>query len=332
MRSPDRFLILLLLLFPFSGKSFVSNDSLFEVHRERAIALYDSLKNGSDDAARDSIGKLFKSSVRNLLDQQGVFGAELPELSERIAILYAPDSSCCLFNWNVAHTDGTHDYSAFFLRRNEDGRSELHEPEKLLSASDRNKKTGGSMRKEELERMDLEAGEWIPALYYRIIRKERNGEPFYTLLGWEGKDRLTTRKTIEVLRFERDGTPHFGLPVFKKEEEGNERETWRERDRERRRRARREGRKRGPAPKERIVFEYTDDAVMTLQYEKEKDRIVFNQLVPERPDLEGMYEFYAPDLLFNAYEWKESGHWQFKKKVKPENERQGARNWNDPEE
>lgn len=331
--NPRNFLIAFLFLsLPSLVQAVGKKDSIFQERLQQSITIYDSLRTSSGDGARDSIGERFDRSMKKLLETEGIFQQKFPELGERIAILYAPDSSFRLFNWNVAHQNGTHDYYAYLLRKTRDGRTRIHQPEKVLSSSDRNKKSGSSIRKEQLERMDLEPGEWIPSLYYRIIRKERNGKPFYTLLGWEGKDQLTTRKTIEVLRFEDDGAPHFGFPVFKEGGEKDEQQTWKDRDRRRRKRVRGKGKNQGQNPKERIIFEYTDDAIMTLQYEKEKDRIVFNQLVPERPDLEGMYEFYAPDLLFNAYEWKEAGYWQMKEKVEPENETRKGRNWNDPEE
>ncbi|MFB6257057.1 MAG: hypothetical protein ABEH38_00055 [Flavobacteriales bacterium] len=328
MRIPGSFLLLAFTMILFL-KGFPSAASEGGT-KDSALALYQKIQKSDSNEVRDSLGRLFDRQMRSLLEQKNAFKSSFPKLGEQIGILYAPDRSFRLFNWNIAYTNGTHAYFAYILRKRENGDPELIELEPMRGPSDRNKKSGGGMRKRELERKDLQAGEWLPALYYRIIRKERNGKAFYTLLGWEGKDQLTTRKLIEVLRFDEKGRPKFGLPVFKKAEKEQERESWREKERKRRRRTTRAGRKK-ERPKERIIFEYTDDAVMSLRYEKEKDRIVFNQLVPERPDLEGMYEFYGPDLLFNAYAW-EAKYWVFKKKVKPENQRSRTQKWNDPEE
>ncbi|MFB6257464.1 MAG: hypothetical protein ABEH38_02130 [Flavobacteriales bacterium] len=325
---------ILFFLFLFSGSfSVVANgrDSLMHRKRKDALALYKAMKESDSNAVRDSLGTELDEAMKGLLECKGAYGTKFPELRKRIGILYAPDSSFRLFNWNVAYTNGTHDYFAYILRKRDNGKTELIDLDPMRNAAARNKKKGGGIRKRKLERRDLKAKEWTPALYYRIIRKERKGKPFYTLLGWEGKDALTTRKIIEVLRFDDKGRPQFGSPVFKKKKESKEeKESWREVDRERRKRVRRQGERSGPPPKQRIIFEFTDDAIMTLKYEKGKDRIVFNQLVPERPDLKGMYEFYGPDLLFNAYVWKSSGYWSFEKKVKPENDSR-SKTWNDPD-
>ncbi len=299
--------------------------------KDSALALYERILECEKDEARDSLGERFEEQMRSILKQNEAFDASFPKLGKQIGILYAPDKKFRLFNWNIAHNDGTHTYFAYILYKNANGRTELTRLDPIRDASERNKKSGGGMRKRELERMELSTGEWIPSLYYRIIRKERNGDAFYTLLGWEGKDQLTTRKMIEILHFDEKGNPLFGLPVFKKAEKDDEKEDWREKERRRRQRTTR-GRSKKERPKQRVIFEYTDDAVMSLRYEKEKDRIVFNQLVPERPDLKGMYEFYGPDLLFNAYVWKKAGHWAFKKKVEPENQRTQSQKWNDPKE
>ncbi len=327
------FLTLLLVGGSLSAERAKGDSSLLEDRKERALALCDTLGSSSEDSTRKKIGKKLHRSMKELLECEGVFGASFPKLGERIGIITAPDSSFRLFNWNVAYTAGTHEYFAYILRKKGNGEKvERIRLKGIRGPDDRNKEKGGGLRKRKLERMKLEAGEWIPALYYEIIKKERNGEPIYTLLGWEGKDRYTTRKTIEVLHFTEEGEPRFGLPIFKKKNENEKEEkTWRERERSRRKRAKRNGPAKSPSPKQRIIFEFTNDAVMTLKYEEENDRIVFNQLVPERPDLKGMYEFYGPDLFFNAYVWKADGHWAFEKKIQPKNEGQ-QRSWNDPEE
>lgn len=306
---------------------------------------YDRLAEAEEEDERTAIDSILQEQVSKLVQCDRAFYEDFDALSERIGILSSPDSVFRLFHWNVLHENGTHSYSGFILHRDVDGRISSHRLNSFQDASERSKKRGGT-RKEVLERKKLETGTWIPALFYRIIRKERDGEPFYTLLGWEGKNQYSTRKTIETLSFGKNGKPRFGLPVFRggpeeKEEEKDEKEKReiRRNDRldrfdleERRKEAKKARKREGANRKQRVIFEFTNDAVLTLNYEKKKDRIVFNQLVPERPDLEGIYEFYSPDLLFDAYVWKEEGYWEYKKEVEPENKDSDRRPWNDPEE
>ncbi len=47
-----------------------------------------------------------------------------------------------------------------------------------------------------------------------------------------------------------------------------------------------------------MIFEYTEDAVMSLKYYPEIGKIVFNQLDPIQRNLVGVYEYYAPNLKY----------------------------------
>ena len=60
----------------------------------------------------------------------------------------------------------------------------------------------------------------------------------------------------------------------------------------------------------RFIIEYKADASVSMNYDKQKKRIVFNHLVPMQPDLEGLYEFYIPVLEFDAFQWKRR-KWEF---------------------
>lgn len=326
------FLVLSLSTVASAGK----NDSLFQAKKDSVISLHNRILKAGSDSSRRAMGPDLRSEVEELLACDGVFEAEFPELSDRMGILDSPDERFRLFHWNLAYNDGTHEYFGYILKPRDDKKAEVIQLEAFQNSTDRDSRgrKKNTLRKPELEKKKLPPRTWIPALYYRIIQKERDGRTFYTLLGWEGKNAYTTRKQIEVLHFDKKGVPHFGMPIFKgQEEEGEKDRVGKKESGERSLMRRRRERKEHEQPKRRVIFEYTDNASLTLNYEADKDRVVFNHLVPKRPDLKGMYEFYEPDLVFNAYVWQEDkGYWKFKEKVEPENEGGQNRPWNDPEE
>ena len=122
---------------------------------------------------------------------------------------------------------------------------------------------------------------WFGMLYYDIIKSD---DDFYTLFGWDGNDKLTQRKFIDILYFKPDGTPMFGKDVFKFP---------------------------GKFAK-RIMFEYAGEVAMSLKYNVGRKQIIFSHLAPNTidPTLEGQHQYYGPDGSFDALSMKK-GTWVY---------------------
>jgi hypothetical protein len=121
---------------------------------------------------------------------------------------------------------------------------------------------------------------WLGAEYYKIISVHAQ-QPYYVLLGWKGNNVQSTKKVIEVLSF-KNNKPQFGLAVF----DGNGK------------------------TRKRVVFEYTRQASMLLQYIPERNLIVFDHLAPPDPKMKDRPETYGPDLTYDGYQLK-NGRWQY---------------------
>jgi hypothetical protein len=126
--------------------------------------------------------------------------------------------------------------------------------------------------------------DWPGAHYYEVIKADKK-ENKYLLLGWNGNNPMSTKKVIEVLHF-KDNIPHFGYPVFKTEKRNQT----------------------------RVVFEYTKEASMSLKYNEKKQWIIFDNLSPREPQLEGMFSFYGPDFSINALKYIK-GKWILEKDI-----------------
>ena len=44
-----------------------------------------------------------------------------------------------------------------------------------------------------------EASKWYGMLYYKIVPVKIKRKKYYTLLGWDGNDKITAKKIIDVL-------------------------------------------------------------------------------------------------------------------------------------
>ncbi|SFS50778.1 hypothetical protein SAMN05660206_102299 [Sphingobacterium wenxiniae] len=108
---------------------------------------------------------------------------------------------------------------------------------------------------------------WYGAQYYDIIPIQ----DAYVLLGWKGHGPTYSQKVIEILHQD-NGAFKLGKPVF------------------------------SDNPKmARKIFRYTRQAAMYLKYHEAEQQIIFDHIVPADPSLEGSYEYYGPDLSFDAY-------------------------------
>lgn len=192
-------------------------------------------------------------------------------LKKDIAILSPKDKKFMLVTWNIPRNDGTHAYFGYLLVNNSkrikkglfkyetvqsyeffrlmDKSAQIKSPETHIGSTDK----------------------WFGMLYTALV--ECDG--FYTLIGWDGNDKLTTRKFVDVLYFKSNGMPVFGKDVFKFPRKN---------------------------PK-RLMFECSSDAVMSLRYNEKKNQIIYSHLSPHKEGiLEGQFQYYGPDGTYDALE------------------------------
>jgi hypothetical protein len=183
-------------------------------------------------------------------------------------VLKSPDGKVKIYNWNVPYEAGYHVFQCFIQYRTEDSLM-------YFELDDRSEEI------EQPESKILDKNNWYGALYYDVITKEGRGDQtYYTLLGYDPHDYLTNKKVIDVLHFDGNNQPVFGAEIFR-----NQRNMSR-----------------------RVIFEYAEFATMTLQYEEDKNMIVYDHLSPSKPQYKGQYEFYGPDFSYDGMRF-ENGIW-----------------------
>ena len=122
---------------------------------------------------------------------------------------------------------------------------------------------------------------WVGALYYQVHHYKWKKQDYYIMFGWDGQDAKTNRKVVDVLWFDEEGNPQFGKEIFNFDGD----------------------------VQARMIFDFSDQTAMLLRYDKNEKAIVFANLVPINPLLEGRYENYVPDGTYDYLKF-ERGVWK----------------------
>ena len=171
------------------------------------------------------------------------------------------DKKIRLFNWNIEQDDASQKYYCLILRFDE------RKKEYLVSELIDN-----SLMLPAKPDGILEAKDWYGALYYKIIPISKGNKQMYTLLGLDLNSTMSNIKLIDVLSFS-GNVPKLGSPIFKTKTE----------------------------TLKRVFFEHSEKAYMSLKYEENFTRIIYDHLSPETPSMTGFYSYYVPDFTYDAF-------------------------------
>ncbi len=207
-----------------------------------------------------------------------------------ISTLVPKNKKFKLITWNIPKEDETHLFFGFILVNNSKrikkglfGHETINEYEyfKLVDKS-------GSIKNPETYIGTPD--KWFGMLYYEMIECD----DYYTLLAWDGNDKLIQRKYIDALYFKPDGTPVFGKDIFKFPKKN---------------------------PK-RLMFEYSSEVTMSLKYNNKNNRIVYSHLAPREEGhvMDGLYQYYGPDGSFDSM-YQKKGKWIVDEDVDARNEK-----------
>lgn len=270
--------------------SFYGYAQLTDVEQKQFMAYEDSLqkiaprvffskKESNRFEANRNLLTYWNSILQN--EKSLLFSFDSLKNKKYVSILTSADKKFRIITWNLYKDDGTYAYFGFLQVNNsittKKGflKKETKATYNIFSLVDKS----GSVKTP--ESYIGEPGKWFGMLYVDIIK---SNDDYYTLIGWDGNDKLTQRKFIDVLYFKPDGTPTFGKDVFKFP---------------------------GKFAK-RIMFEYASEVAMSLKYNEARKQIIFSHLAPNNLDplLEGQFQYYGPDGSFDALSMKK-GKWEY---------------------
>jgi len=279
----------LILMFTFNGLNVKAFQPLQETSGDRLRALIDSARKEKSDSLRLEINDVFFAELTAALRESSVTANIFDSLN--IGVITSTDAKVTLFNWNLQQNNGTNIY--FLIIKNNTANQVI--PMKPMTAL-----------QEISEETVFRDGDWPGGLYYRIIYRTDLTGSFYTLLGWDGFSRTTSRKTIDALSFDTDGSPVFGASIFRTKD----------------------------GVRNRVVSEYAAQASFTQSYDRQKvtlsnvrksqrkitdEIIVLDRLVPMDESLTGQRWAYGPAgnvydgyIVFNKL-------WSFVEDIAPRN-------------
>ena len=228
------------------------------------------IMNEETEEARENANKAFLEIFTEVLQYEKSFKYPFDSL-KTVSNIFAPDNSFRIFTWQLKKKNNSYHYYGIIHYHNKNKKKY-----ELIQLED------NSNNIRNVEKTKLDAKNWYGCIYYDIIHIKKKGRIFYTLLGLDMHNPYSTKKVIDIMQFSGKNKVEFGLPIFKNNQE---QEIVRE------------------------IMEYDAKTSISLRYEEKEKRIIFNNLVPARKDLEGLEEYYIPDGTFNAYVYKKDKWW-----------------------
>jgi hypothetical protein len=243
----------------------------FKLREDSLKKLAYNIVNSTDAAVRWRSDSAFtKILVRSLIRDKSFYYPFDSLVS--ISKLYSPDSSFRIFTWQLVRDDNFLRQKGFIQLKNSNG------PEKFIPLRDVS---------EFIVDKDTIAGNmfWIGAVYYRIIEKEHQGKKYYTLLGYDENNARSTKKCMDVLWFDNNNRPVFGLPAAFSFAKDSVRKP----------------------DMNRFFLEYKKDGRARVHYDEEMDMIVYDHLISETNEPNKKYT-YIPDGDYEGFQWV-NGQW-----------------------
>ena len=276
---------------------FAQSRVVMSRYAEQIASQMELVYNAPTDNERYHASETAAALFREALSQEDSFKWKW-DFGNRVSVLTAPDGKFRIITWPVVRDNG--EYECFGFVQAYDSEEEEY------GVYDLNDKSNETINRNEAV---LGPTEWFGAVYQELIQTSHEGNNYYTLLGWSGVDHLTQRKVIEPVWFKHGSSmPIFGQALFR-------------RDRNRR----------------RVVIEYTRDAMVNLRYETQYVRevetkrvkvkgskrpvlvqenhdskqkmILFDEVAPRVPGMEGLYRYYIPTGTELAYSFVK-GKWE----------------------
>ena len=262
--------VIIFLSLLVSYTSVFAQDSRNLIRAEDSLkVVFNSMVLETSYSRRDSLNSIFYDMLRRILEVQTSF--TYPFDSIRIGKLKSPDGKFRIFTWNTPQPGGYQKYFGLLQVKKADGNIALIE---LVD---------GRKSITDAKNEKLSAERWMAALYYQLVQFPTPNGNAYVLLGYDFNNLFTSKKIIDVLTFDNQGTPTFGSPVFKVDAKYR---------------------------LSRIVFEFNARVNMVLRYNDDSKTIVFDHLSPSSIEFAGDFQYYGPDGSFDGFKL-EGSEWVY---------------------
>ena len=237
----------------------------FHVMEDSMVVCSDSMFDGFIPDDRVAYSEKFARQLVRALKIPNSYLYPFDKIKDKINIIYADDNNFRIFNWAIVPSLGTKRYY---------GAIQLPgEKLKLYGLRDYTEQLGKGA-----EDSVLTNGKWFGAIYYRIIGQTVGGRKVYTLFGLNTSNQVSNKKVLEPLIIDERGVT-MGAPIFGVVSEN--------------------------MPQQRVnrfILEYKKQSQVTMNWDPEKQAIVFDKLVSQMNDPHRKYTF-VPSGEYDGFRW-----------------------------
>ena len=266
--------ILIIIIMLLMGVATRAQDSLVLRSGEETVqTLLDKCFVAGDDAERRDLSGKAVEQLFQLLQFDAAFNYKF-ELLKNVSSVYSDDGAVRLLTFAVPMNNGKKYLYHGFVMHYDEG-----DGVKVTKLIDDAKKTRNP------QFVDMQANNWYGAVYYQVQQVGSRRNPVYAVCGWDGADLFTNRKVLEQLTFDDDYNAKFGGSFETEHSDGLH----------------------------RIVFEFTEKAVMSLQYDPRLRMVVGDHLSAPAQFVHNP-RYYGPDLSFDGY-YYDKGKWHYEPDV-----------------
>ena len=270
----------LLLIISFYSLNLFSQDiseNTLKEYEDTLSQIANNIMHGETETFRRESNLGFISELKEILKYKPSYLYPFDSLIT-ISILSPYDKSFRIFNWILKKENGEYEYFGIIILPPK----ENDKYNTLVELKDNSQQIINP------EEKILDQNNWYGSLYYNIISTKKKNA-YYTLLGWDGNNKKSTKKIIDVIQIKNDKVI-FGKNIFKK---NNQTEN-------------------------RVILEYSSKASISLQYDEKNKRIVFDHLSPIEEEKKGLNQFYIPDGEYDSYNYKKN-MWEYQKNINVKN-------------
>lgn len=286
---------LLLVFSLLSAGLFAQNRDVMSAYQRNMQPLLEKITGAPTDNERYNANELFVQLFDEALHVDESIEWDW-DFGTAVSVLTSSDRQFRIITWPVVRDNG--EYECFGFVQSFNSKSEQYDVFVLHDKSDEMISVSEQV---------LDPDNWYGSVYQELIEAKHDGKMSYTLLGWTGVNALVQRKVIEPITF-RAGRPQFGQALFRREKNLR-----------------------------RVVLEYSSNAMVNLRYDqqivrtyenkkvKKKGRtintqvpkeekmkmILFDEVAPMLPGMEGLPQYYAPTGIELAYIFRD-GRWELR--------------------
>lgn len=245
----------------------------FRIMEDSLVVTADSMFNAFIPDTRIDYSERFVHQLVRSLKIPNSYYYPFDSLGKVINLLYSDDRAFRIFNWEIAPSDISKRYYGAIQMPSE--------RLKLYGLDDYSEDVGNKG----LEDSVLSNKKWYGCLYYSILSRQAGEQKIYMMFGYNGSSSISNKKVLDPMMITSTGV-RFGAPVFNINSPNIPGKTI-----------------------NRFVLEYKKGVRVSMNWDKERNAIVFDKLVSQVNDPRRKYT-YVPSGEYDALKW-ENGIWNY---------------------